>query len=89
MGMIKWFVLRCFRTSRTILITEGTANRFLEDLSLDLPRDGFFETAYETKAIRDDKWVVLSCFRTSRTILNIVGAANRLLEDLSPDILMY
>ena len=36
------------------LITVGAANRSMEDLSPDIPRDGFFETVYETKAVEDD-----------------------------------
>ena len=37
--MIILVIIRCFFTARTILITMGASNRFLEDLSLDIPRD--------------------------------------------------
>ena len=54
LGMNKWVVFRYFLTSKTILITLGAANRFLEDLSLDIPRDWFFEAVFETKNVKDD-----------------------------------
>ena len=35
-------IFGCFLTARTILITVGASNRFLEDLSPDIPRECFF-----------------------------------------------
>ena len=32
----------------------GGADRFLEDLSPDIPREWFFETVFETQNVQDD-----------------------------------
>ena len=45
-----------FRTSGfPALISVGGANRFLEDLSPNIPRDWFFETVVEAKVVKHDK----------------------------------
>ena len=51
---MKWVVLRCFGTSRTILNTKGAANRFLGDMSSDIPMYIFFGTVFVTLAVWDD-----------------------------------
>ena len=69
-----------------MLITVGSGNRFLEDQSPDIPRNLFFETVFETKAVGDDK---VGCFKVFPDIQDHpdhhVGVDKRLLEDLSPD----
>ena len=43
------------QTSRFPALTRvGGANRFLEDLSLDIPRAWFFETVFETENVNYD-----------------------------------
>ena len=50
--MMTSVILRCFLTARTILITKGATNRFLEDLSPDIPRDWFFKQFLKQKMSR-------------------------------------
>ena len=47
-------IRRCFQTAKTIQTTMGASNRFLEDLSQDIPRDWFFEAVFETQTVGDD-----------------------------------
>ena len=58
--MMTLVILRCFPTARTILITVGAANRFLEDLSPDMPRECFFGKYFEIKVV---KYVDFSHFK--------------------------
>ena len=50
------------------LISVGGANRFLEDLSPNVPRNQFFGKVVEAKVVQHVKLDWFLVFRTSRTI---------------------
>ena len=86
LSLIILVIWRCVRTDRTILVTMGASNRYLEDLIPDIPRGWFFETVFKPKLSSMIIWVIWRCFWTDRTTLTTMGASNRFLENLSPDM---
>ena len=88
MFFAKYFEIKVVKygDSGGMVITEGAANRFLEDWSPDMPRECFFGNVLQSKFSSMVTLVILRCFPTARTILINVGASNRFLEDLSTDM---